>query len=400
MKILLGVLYYEPAWAYGGPPRMVFDLACELVARGHQVTVCTTDALDQGKRIESLSEISHGVQIIRFRNLSNWLAFQHKIFLPLGLRGWLAEHVREFDVVHLFDARTLLNGWASRAAARAGVPFFASVWGSLPRGEGWRAAIKVGYDRTYGAVHYGRAAGLLAQNEHEARLYAEYGGPYERTTVWPLGVDPADFQQLPAAGSFRTRLGIAADDPLVLFVGRISELKGLDSLLRALASALRRVPRAQLAIVGRDDGYLARMNTLISELGLTSHVHFVGPLYGSDVLPAYVDCDLFAITPCHFEETSLASLAACAVGRPVLINDRCGIPWLQQYQAGRCVPHSVEALAENLAELLSNPALLRTMGENAQRMVQERFLLPRVVDQLEALYRDARSAPAHSRAAQ
>src|SRR5688572_15330242 len=142
MKILLGVVYYEPAWAYGGPPRMVFDVARELVRRGHEVTVCTTDALDKGKRIAQLRETSHGVRIVRFRNLSNWFAFKLKIFMPVGMRSWLDQHVAEFDVVHLFDARTMLNGWAAEAAARHGVPFFASVWGSLPRGQGWRALIK------------------------------------------------------------------------------------------------------------------------------------------------------------------------------------------------------------------------------------------------------------------
>src|SRR4249919_699739 len=109
MKILFAVSYYEPAWAYGGPPRMVFDLARELVRRGHEVTVCTTDALDDGKRVAKLEEMSHGVRIVRFPNLSNRVAFHLKIFLPIGMRLWLDEHVREFDVVHLFDARTMLN---------------------------------------------------------------------------------------------------------------------------------------------------------------------------------------------------------------------------------------------------------------------------------------------------
>jgi glycosyltransferase involved in cell wall biosynthesis len=397
MKILLGVVYYEPAWAYGGPPRMVFDVARALVQRGHEVTVCTTDALDKGTRIEALEEISHGVHVVRFRNLSNWVAFHLKIFTPRGLRPWLNEHVREFDVVHLFDARTLLNGWAAQAAAAHGVPFFASVWGSLPRGEGWRALIKDRYDRAYGAIHYGQAAGLLAQNEHEAALYAEYGGPRERVKIWPLGVDPHDFEPQPAAGAFRARLDIPDDAPLVLFVGRISELKGLDPLLRAFANAKRSVPAARLAIVGRDDGYLARMHALARELGIADSLHFVGPLYGKEVLPAYVDADLFAITPTHFEETSLASLAACAVGTPVLINDRCGIPWLDEYHAGRCVPHSLEALSAALSELLGDRTALAQMGTNAKRMVQERFLLPRVVDQVEALYREACAAPKRER---
>ena len=203
MKILLGVVYYEPAWAYGGPPRMVFDVARSLVARGHEVTVVTTDALDEHKRIARHEEISHGVHIVRFRNLSNRLAFHLKIFVPLGLKRWLAEHVPLFDVVHLFDARTLLNGLAAEVAVLHRVPFFASVWGSLPRGEGWRALIKDAYDRRFGPTHYYKAAGFLAQNDHEAALYAEYGAPRERIKIWPLGVDPKDFAELPARGALR-----------------------------------------------------------------------------------------------------------------------------------------------------------------------------------------------------
>lgn len=386
MKVLFAVAYYEPAWAYGGPPRMVFDLARELVRRGHQVTVCTTDALDDGKRLTTLEEVSHGVRIVRFRNLSNRLAFHVKIFLPLGIRRWLNEHVAEFDVVHLFDGRTPLTASASVAAFRNNVPFFLSAWGSLPRGDGWRAMIKTQYDRVYGDVQFGKAAALLAQNDHEAELCREYAGNSGKTVIWPLGVDPDEFKALPARGALRARLGIAEDDPVALFVGRISELKGLDPLLRAFAIAKKRVPRAQLMVVGRDDGYLARMHALADELGIASSLHFVGPLYGTDVLPAYVDADLFAITPTHFEETSLASLTAGAAGRPMLINDRCGVPWLEDYEAGRCVPHSVEAIADTLAEFLSDPERLRRMGANAKRMVDERFVLPRVVDQIEDIY--------------
>jgi glycosyltransferase involved in cell wall biosynthesis len=389
MKILLGVVYYEHAWAYGGPPRVVFDLARALVQRGHDVTVVTTDALDQGKRIAELEEVSHGVRVVRFRNLSNRVAFHLKIFLPLGMRSWLRQHVREYDVVHLFDARTLLNGWAAEAAVDSGVPFFASVWGSLPRGDGWRGLIKDVYDHSFGPTHYHKAAGFLAQNEHEAELYAEYGAPRERIQIWPLAVDPADFDKLPARGAFRARLGIGADVPLVLFVGRIHELKGLDPLLRAFAAAKRKVPAAQIAVVGRDDGYLAQMNALARELGIEASLHFVGPLYGDEVIPAYVDASVFAITPTHFEETSLASLAACAAGTPILINDRCGVPWLDEYDAGRCVPHSQEALNAALSELLADRAALARMGANARRMIAERFLMPRVVDQLVGLYRGA-----------
>jgi len=387
MKILLGGLYYEPAWAYGGPPKMISDLARQYVRRGHEVTVCTTDVLDRNSRMPAGEETRDGIRIIRFPNISNALAWRLKIFLPRGMHRWLDENVRHFDIVHLFDARTMLNAWAAHAAVAANVPFVLSVWGSLPRGSGWRSLIKARYDRAHGDVLYGRAAALLAQNDHEARLYEEYGGDRARVVLWPLGVDADEFAALPPRGRLRAKLGITDTAPLALFVGRINELKGVEPLVRAFADA--KVAGAHLAIVGRDDGALADSQRLAQRLGVADRVHFPGPMYERDAIAAYVDCDLFCITPTHFEETSLASLAACACRRPVLINDRCGIPWLDQYDAGVCVNDDERAIRHALSTLLSDRPRLERMGANARRMVEERFFATRIVDQAEHIYREA-----------
>jgi glycosyltransferase involved in cell wall biosynthesis len=392
MKILLGVLYYEPAWAYGGPPRLVSDLARQLASRGHQVTVCTTDALDAGRRIERLEEESAGVRVVRFRNLSNALAYRLKIFVPLGMKSWLARNVGAFDVVHLFDARTLLNAWAARAVVDHGVPFVLSAFGSLPAGTGWRAIVKRRFDRRHGGVLLGRATALLAQNEHERQLYVDYGADPTRVLLWPLAVDLNEYARLPSPGRFRERFGIGPEERVLLFVGRIHVLKGLEPLLHALAQTQRVLPRARLVVVGRDDGYLAEMLALARRLEMGDRLIFAGPLYGPDLLPAYVDCDLFAITPTHFEETSLASLGACACGRPVLINDRCGLPWLEEYRAGRCVSGGAEAIASAMTEMLGDLVSLAAMGRNARRLVEERFAWPQVVEQVEKIYASARDA--------
>ena len=174
---------------------------------------------------------------------------------------------------------------------------------------------------------------------------------------------------------------------VVLFVGRVHELKGLEPLLRAFAQARQRVPDARLVIVGRDDGYLGRMLGLAQELAIADRFYFVGPLYRAEALPAYIDCNLFCITPTHYEETSLAALTACACGRPVLINDRCDIPWLEDDQGGRCVPHSVANLAHAMINMLADPDGLEKQGRNARRMIEERFVWPRVLDQVEDMYR-------------
>jgi glycosyltransferase involved in cell wall biosynthesis len=327
---------------------------------------------------------------VRFPNVSNWLAYRLKIFLPVGMRRWLERHGGRFDVVHLFDARTLPNAWAAEVAVKQSVPFVVSVWGSLPRGDGWRSAIKARYDRRHGGFQLEHAAALLAQNEHEAEVYREYGADASKVALWPLAVDPKDVAQLPQRGTFRASLGIPSDDAVVLFVGRIHELKGLELLTRAFASAWRREPRLRLVVVGRDDGYLPRLEALVDELGIRSRFTFAGPKYGKDALAAYVDADLFAITPTHFEETSLASLMACAAGCPVLVTDRCGVPWLEQYGAGVTVAHDVTAIARVLAELMSAPEELAQMGKRARRLAEERFFLGRVTEQLESIYEGAR----------
>lgn len=398
MKILLSVLYYEPAWGYGGPPKMVSDLARQLERRGHDVTVCTTDALDGRQRLPCGQERRDGIRIVRFRNLSNQLAWRLKIFLPIGMKRWVDDNVRNFDIVHLFDTRTMLNAWAATAAVNAGVPFVLSVWGSLPRGDGWRAMVKALYDRRNAETLFGRAAALLAQNEHEAALYQAHGGDPTRVVLWPLAVNPEEFAAMPPRGALRAPLGIPEEAPVVLFVGRINELKGLRPLIVAFAQS--GVDDAHLVIVGRDDGYLAAARQLSRKLHVEGRVHFPGPMYGNDAVAAYTDCDLFCITPTHYEETSLAALSACACGRPVLINDRCRIPWLDDYDAGVCVSHDDTLIAGELNRLLRNRTRLANMGRNARRMVEERFFLPRIVDQAEEIYGRVAAAVRRTKAQQ
>src|SRR5262249_26342901 len=157
---------------YGGPPKLASDLARQLARRGHAVTVCTTDALD-ARRVSPLEETLQGVRVVRFRNVSNWLAYRLKVFLPVGLRRGRVRPLAGVVVAHLFETRTLLNAWAAGEATRQHVPFVLSALGSLPRGSGWRGLLKGRYDRKYLRALLGKAGALLAQNDHERRLYAE-----------------------------------------------------------------------------------------------------------------------------------------------------------------------------------------------------------------------------------
>src|SRR5947208_5359075 len=98
VRILHVTPYSADAWAYGGIPRLAHSLARGLARRGHEVTVCTTDALDASTRLQAAtcSRTADGVEVRIFENVSNALAYHLQLFLPLGLHSYLRRHASSF----------------------------------------------------------------------------------------------------------------------------------------------------------------------------------------------------------------------------------------------------------------------------------------------------------------
>jgi glycosyltransferase involved in cell wall biosynthesis len=389
MKILIVIPYFAPAWAYGGPPKLMSEAASQLVARGHSVTVYTTDALDAAARVPVRKGMLNGVSVRYFANVSNRLAWQYKVFLPRGFAAAIRQTVAQFDVVHLCDLRTMQNWLAYRTALRAGVPYVLSAFGELPRATGIKRVLKWLYDLTGGYAQLRYASQAIAQTESEAQAYTQFGVSRGRIALVPLAIDMSEFESLPPRGTFRRAHGFPADAPLILFLGRIHAYKGLDLLLDAFAATARVVPEAQLAIVGRDDGYLTALQNHIVELNLAERVRFCGPAYGADRIAAYADADVFALTPSHAEETSLAALEACAAGTPVVVTRQAPIPWLDESEAGFTVSYEPAQVTDALRRLLTDAGLRARMGTNARRLAAARFDWPQVITQLENVYADA-----------
>lgn len=385
--------YYAPAWAYGGPPKVMDELARQLAARGHTVTVYTTDALDGRARMRVRRENRRGVAVHRFRNLSNRLAYGQKVFLPLGFAHALRRSIREFDVVHLSDFRTLQNGQAMVLARRHGVPLVLSAFGQLPRATGVKRFAKAGYDRLYGYRLLRYAAACLAQTENEASWYRTLGADPRAVRIVPLAIDPAPFASLPSPEAFRARHGIAPGARVVLFVGRFHAYKGLDLLIRAFAAVRARLPATRLVLVGRDDGYEETARRLTRSLGIADRVIWPGALYETDKLAAYAAADLFAFSPSHEEETSTAVLEALACGIPAVVTHQSEVPWLDEYDAGRTIMYDHAALRETMMALLSDPERLDVMGRNARRLITDHFTWERVIEGIEAIYAEVTTSP-------
>ena len=392
LRILFVTPYYAPAWGFGGPPRVTWDLTRGLARRGHDVKVFTTDALDATHRATPRHVVFDGVEVTRFRNVSNAFAWRTKKFVPPELVPRVARAVEGFDVVHVTETRTVPTAAAFLAARRRGVPLCISAHGSLPGSTGLRGLVKQAYDSVLVHPMLAEASLLCSQTTHEAELYAQLGGRPEAIKMLPLPVDLSDFDPLPTnRDRFRSSLGIEPADRVVMFLGRLHYLKGVDILMDAVRRAQAVDGRIKLLVVGRDDGAWAGLQRHYQQEFERRSFQFVGPLYGRDRIEAYVGCDVFAITPRLWEETSLSALEAAACGRPVVLTPQAEIPGLTEAGAGAMPNLDPQEIADALLATLEDG---ERMGAAARALVETNHTVDAVVQRLERYYLDCIDAGA------
>ncbi len=214
---------------------------------------------------------------------------------------------------------------------------------------------------------------IIAANPVERAHLARYcGADVERIRVVPCGVDLDLFQPGDPAAA-RARLGLRAEHVL-LFVGRLAPIKGLTTLLRALATAKADglgPADLRLVVVGGDkderwDGERARLLRLAEELGVGPWVEFRGP-QPQDRLPDYYAAAELCLMPSLYESFGMVALEAMACGVPV-VGSRVGglATTVQDGVTGVLVPEAdAGALAAVITCLLHDAARRRRLGLQA-----------------------------------
>jgi glycosyltransferase involved in cell wall biosynthesis len=184
----------------------------------------------------------------------------------------------------------------------------------------------------------------------------------------------------------RQALGIGAETPLVVFVGRLDHQKKLPWMLGAFARVVRQMPAAKLALIG--DGPLrSEIEALIRKLGCENNVILTGRLDSKGVLRWLQVADVFTMVS-EIEGLPCSLIEAMAVGVTPVVSD---IPAHTQL-VGHEVHGLVTALgdedliAEGLLRALQDPALRERLGAAARRRMIEEFSTARVIDRYETMF--------------
>jgi D-inositol-3-phosphate glycosyltransferase len=218
---------------------------------------------------------------------------------------------------------------------------------------------------------------IAATQAEEAQLEFLYGMTDNKVTVIPPGVDVSRFYPIPDDEA-KEAIGHHGCPRLLLFVGRIEPLKGIDTLIRALAlvreSGILEKQCFSLAIIGGDPeapadnmtAEMARLQALCVELNLEDLVVFLGKR-DQATLPYYYSAADILVMPSHYESFGMVALEAMACGTPVVASQVGGLAFLvQDGVTGFVVPGGdVPALAKTLTQLIQQPELRQRLGRQA-----------------------------------
>jgi glycosyltransferase involved in cell wall biosynthesis len=386
---------YPPQKIFG-LGRYVSDLARELAAQGHDVTVLTNslggvsqDILDRGVHVRRVDfppppmPPTPGAPAIAFN-----------VHLQQRAHSLGREGLGNPEVVVSHDWLTAVAG--HRIARRLGVPH---VWTVHDTVHGKRAGrIQEIDDRVAHALEHWatRTADRILVNSRAIGEEIEkvHGAVREKVDLLHPGIDPASCASVQGESrlqAFRRALA-GPEDILITFAGRLDLEKGVDTLVNAFAILKGKVSNVRLAIAGRGR-LLPIIENHVKGLKLDEGVTLCGYLEGQ-VLRSFYSVSDIHVCPSHYEPFGLVALEAMSVGTPVVVSDTGGLrDIVSSNKVGRTFPPgNPGALAEMLAELARSRPLRSRLGRAGRKHANEQFGWSRLAPRAVTLYERALEA--------
>ena len=377
LSILLAAPAYWPAVAFGGPIPVARELVRRSVDRGHQVRVVTTTLVDLQRRPSPRSSraVVDGAEV---HYLGTPLAYRWMGFPP-SLPLALARLPRP-DVVHVMGFRDPLSTATALWCRVHGIPYVLEPLGMFrPRLR--KVALKRAFDAAVGRPVARAAEAVIAASRRERDDIVACGVPAGRVLVRGNG-----FPELDAVGSddVRSRLGIPADAPIALYVGRIADGKGIEELVEAA----RRSAALHVVVVGSDDRHAAsaRLRAAVTEPGTAGRLHVLPPTPGPPV-DLYRAADML-VRASAGESFGMVAAEAAAVGTAVVVSDRCGVAEAFREGEALVVPYERAAIVSAVERVATDPQLRSRLAAGALEAAR-RGSWERVSERQDAIYRAA-----------
>jgi glycosyltransferase involved in cell wall biosynthesis len=369
----------------GGPALHVSYLTRELDQIGYETTLVAGSIGGSEGSMEYVAE-HLGIRPVYVPALQREISPVHDIAAAVHL----LRLIRRFrpDVLHTHTAKAGTVGRLAALAAGSARPKVVvhTFHGHVLRGYFGKAKTEA-FRRLEQGLARSTDALIAVSPEVRDDLVALGVAPPEKIAVIRLGLDLDQRISSPdgAATALRRDLGVPERRMLLGWLGRMTEIKRVDDLLRAFARIRALEVDADLLLVG--DGPLrADLEALARQLGVGDRCHFTG--FRDDVGPVYAAADAVVLTSAN-EGTPVTVIEAQAAGCPVVSTDVGGVRDIVTDGVSGFVvpPGDIEAVADRLALLARDVELRQRLGD-AGRGVGARYSIPRLVSDVDRLYRE------------
>jgi len=381
----------------GGMNVYVRELSRELGRRGIKVDVFTRS---QNPCVPHINEmLGENARVIHIPTGPETPLDPDQVYpyLPQFVENVLAFAAREklhYDVIY---SHYWLSGVAAHALREAWGTPVAQMFHTLSIMKE-RIANKPA-DRPLGLRDFGEADIMSWADRLIAATPAErsqmlwlYRANRRKIEIVPPGVDTTRFRPIPMDKA-KQAIGVPSCQKMLLFVGRIEPLKGVDTIFEAMAILKRDAPHLLddlcLSIIGGnpddpagDNAEMERLKALRIEMGLDDLVMFLGAK-DQDTLNYYYAASEALIMPSDYESFGMVALEAMASGTPVIASEVGGLAFLVQDDVtGYLVPvREPAALAVRIRTVLEDPTKRQQLAQNATQLAQE-YAWPRIADRL------------------
>ena len=342
MRILQVIPFFSPR--HGGSATIAYQLSKQLVEKGFDVTIYTSDYKLGQEYVSSMPKVNIRI----FRTYLGWAKFP----ITPGLIKSARKDIKDFDLIHMHEYRSFQNIIIRHYARKYNIPYILQPHATTPRVMQW-TKLKWLFDVTFGDHIFRDVAKVIAVSKEEAYFDKRMGVDSSKVSIIYNAIEVESFKNLPEYGKFRRKYGI--EGTMILYLGRVHRAKGIDILVRAFYELAKELPEVKLVVAGPDDGYRLELEKLVTVLGLNGAVKFTDYIDERDKLSAYVDADIFVNVAAYMGGVALTPLEATMCNTPVVISRECG-EVIEQADCGYIVDYGdIKGLKEKLRKLIENP---------------------------------------------
>ncbi len=380
-KICLVTHYFPPHM--GGIEKVSYEQSKRLTQSGYEIDVLTS------KNKEQNEQPAKGIKVFPYStlNLAEKIGVPYPVLYFEAYRKFV-QLIKNCDLVHAHGHVYMSSYLAGKVAKKYKKPFIVTQHNTFIDYRSFLNMLEHLNDCIIGKSVLKHANKIITVSKETKKYVLKLGADKSKATVIYNGVDTDTFHPM-NKGKSRKKLCLPQKRNIIFSLRRLVYKNGLDTLIESIPLLTKEHPSLLIVVAGKGPSRKL-IEDRVKELGIDTNIKLTG-FVPDRLLPVYYNAaDCFILPSASGEGLPLVLLEAMACGLSVIATAVGGTPEIIQHMKNGVLvpPRNPEAMAEALSKILSEEGLRIPMGEEARRIVEDKFTWKENVRQLQKIYNE------------